>query len=121
MRAKALPFLIFCLSIVQCISHAAESNGASEKPETVSFETAGGLRHSFPKGFVFGTATSAYQVEGMAEKDGRGPSIWDEFVKIPGNNTKHNWYIVLALLALLTKNKFDSNVFVAFRTTASKN
>nr|AUO68306.1 putative glycoside hydrolase [Populus trichocarpa] len=84
MRAKALPFLIFCLSIVQCISHAAESNGASEKPETVSFETAGGLRHSFPKGFVFGTATSAYQVEGMAEKDGRGPSIWDEFVKIPG-------------------------------------
>ncbi|KAH8491868.1 hypothetical protein H0E87_021456 [Populus deltoides] len=84
MRAKALPFLIFCLSIVQCFSHAAESNGASEKPETVSFETAGGLRHSFPKGFVFGTATSAYQVEGMAEKDGRGPSIWDEFVKIPG-------------------------------------
>ncbi|KAL9372380.1 hypothetical protein Peur_034624 [Populus x canadensis] len=84
MRAEALPFLIFCLSIVQCFFHAAESNGASEKPETVSFETAGGLRHSFPKGFVFGTATSAYQVEGMAEKDGRGPSIWDEFVKIPG-------------------------------------
>ncbi|KAJ6359169.1 hypothetical protein OIU76_000813, partial [Salix suchowensis] len=84
MRAKALPFLIFCLSIIQCISHAAGSNGASEQPETVRFETAGELRHSFPKGFVFGTATSAYQVEGMADKDGRGPSIWDEFVKIPG-------------------------------------
>lgn len=41
-------------------------------------------RGSFPKGFVFGTATSAYQVEGMANGDGRGPSIWDAFVKIPG-------------------------------------
>ncbi|GAB4833791.1 Beta-glucosidase 44 [Ancistrocladus abbreviatus] len=41
-------------------------------------------RKSFPAGFLFGTATSAYQVEGMADKDGRGPSIWDEFVKRPG-------------------------------------
>ncbi|CAH1430024.1 unnamed protein product [Lactuca virosa] len=41
-------------------------------------------RNDFPKGFVFGTATSAYQVEGMAHKGGRGPSIWDEFIKTPG-------------------------------------
>ncbi|KAL9237910.1 hypothetical protein vseg_012403 [Gypsophila vaccaria] len=48
------------------------------------FDTGGLSRASFLKGFVFGTATSAYQVEGMANKAGRGPSIWDAFVKIPG-------------------------------------
>ncbi|KAM3350521.1 hypothetical protein ACQJBY_022945 [Aegilops geniculata] len=45
----------------------------------------GGLsRASFPKGFMFGTATSAYQVEGMATGGGRGPSIWDAFAHTPG-------------------------------------
>ncbi|URD79837.1 Glycosyl hydrolase family 1 [Musa troglodytarum] len=34
------------------------------------------------QGFVFGTAASAYQVEGMALKGGRGPSIWDAFEDI---------------------------------------
>ena len=33
----------------------------------------------FPRDFVFGTATAAYQIEGAVEEGGRGPSIWDEF------------------------------------------
>ena len=40
---------------------------------------------SFPKDFVWGTATAAYQVEGAYKEDGRGPSIWDTFCSIPGN------------------------------------
>lgn len=39
---------------------------------------------SFPPGFLWGAATAAYQVEGAAAEEGRGPSIWDMFCRKPG-------------------------------------
>ncbi|MFE4258810.1 GH1 family beta-glucosidase [Streptomyces sp. NPDC056883] len=39
---------------------------------------------TFPPGFLWGTATAAYQIEGAAREDGRTPSIWDTFSHTPG-------------------------------------
>ena len=38
----------------------------------------------FPTGFLIGSATASYQIEGAATADGRGPSIWDTFSETPG-------------------------------------
>lgn len=38
----------------------------------------------FPDGFLWGSATAAYQIEGAWNEDGKGKSNWDEFVRIPG-------------------------------------
>lgn len=51
-------------------------------PATISAQ----LRR-FPNGFLWGSATAAYQVEGAASEDGRGPSIWDTFSHTPGKTT----------------------------------
>ncbi|KAG6590220.1 Cyanogenic beta-glucosidase, partial [Cucurbita argyrosperma subsp. sororia] len=47
-------------------------NNDSERIDTIR-------RSSFPEDFVFGTASSAYQYEGDAFKDGKGPSTWDAY------------------------------------------
>ncbi|MCA1809120.1 MAG: family 1 glycosylhydrolase, partial [Lentisphaerae bacterium] len=39
---------------------------------------------TFPHNFVWGAATAAYQIEGAANQDGKGPSIWDVFAHTPG-------------------------------------
>jgi 6-phospho-beta-glucosidase len=43
---------------------------------------------AFPKEFLWGAASSAYQVEGAWNEDGKGLSIWDKFVRIPGKTFK---------------------------------
>ena len=67
------------------------------------------MENTFPKDFVFGTATAAYQIEGAVNEDGRCPSIWDTFSHTPGatfagdtgdvaTDSYHRWREDLALL-----------------------
>jgi beta-glucosidase len=66
----------------------------------------------FPPGFLWGAATSAYQIEGAVDADGRGPSIWDTFARVPGRvyngdtgdvaaDHYHRWREDVALMAQL--------------------
>jgi beta-glucosidase len=43
-----------------------------------------GAHYQFPKDFLWGCATAAYQVEGAAREDGRAPSVWDTFTHVTG-------------------------------------
>jgi beta-glucosidase len=47
------------------------------------------LSSSFPSDFLWGTATSAYQIEGAVNEDERGPSIWDRYAHTPGKILDH--------------------------------
>jgi beta-glucosidase len=69
-------------------------------------------RVTFPKGFVWGSATSSYQIEGAANEDGRGESIWDRFAMTRSNikdgsnadvacDHYHRWREDIALLSQL--------------------
>jgi len=68
-----------------------------------------GKRFTFPKGFLWGSATASYQVEGAVKEDGRGESIWDQFSHTPGkvlngdtgdvaNDFYHRWREDIALM-----------------------
>ncbi|WP_410539595.1 GH1 family beta-glucosidase [Streptomyces sp. KL2] len=75
-------------------------------------ETAPATRNArvFPPGFLWGTATAAYQIEGAAAEGGRTPSIWDTFSHTPGRTRNgdtgdvacdhyHRWREDLAIMA----------------------
>uniref|UniRef100_A0A8D0WUP7 beta-glucosidase n=1 Tax=Sus scrofa TaxID=9823 RepID=A0A8D0WUP7_PIG len=45
---------------------------------------------TFRDDFLWGVSSSAYQIEGAWDADGKGPSIWDNFTHTPGSNVKDN-------------------------------
>ncbi|MFB9991421.1 GH1 family beta-glucosidase [Deinococcus oregonensis] len=75
----------------------------------------------FPANFLWGVATSAYQIEGATQEDGRGPSIWDTYSRIPGKvlggesgdvacDHYHRWASDLDLVAGLNLNAYRFSV-----------
>ena len=63
---------------------AAPLTAASAAVEEAATSPAEPQGRAFPRGFLWGTASAAYQVEGAATEDGRGPSVWDTFSHTPG-------------------------------------
>ncbi|WP_206269483.1 GH1 family beta-glucosidase [Streptomyces antioxidans] len=76
---------------------------------------------AFPDDFLWGTATSAYQVEGAVAEDGRSPSIWDTFAHTPGKiagddhgdvacDHYHRWRQDIGLMKQLGTNAYRLSV-----------
>jgi beta-glucosidase len=76
---------------------------------------------ALPADFRWGVATSAFQVEGAADQDGRRPSIWDEFCRTPGaiddgdtglvaTDSYRRWPEDLALLGELGVNSYRFSI-----------
>lgn len=68
-------------------THAAVSTrpeAANGLHTTAATATTPTVYHRFPQGFRWGVAAAAYQIEGAANEDGRGSSIWDDFCAKPG-------------------------------------
>lgn len=65
-------------------SDTTSSTPVAPETGTNSSSIAQTTKREFPKGFIWGTATASYQIEGAVNEDGRGLSIWDTFSRTPG-------------------------------------
>ncbi len=98
-------------------SKAGTAPGAGVRAQQfdTSFEAA------FPKGFFWGTATAAYQIEGAWNEDGKGESIWDRFAHTPGKikngdtgdvacDSYHRWREDIALMRAMNLNSYRFSI-----------
>jgi beta-glucosidase len=86
---------------------AAANAAARASSHAAHFDASGAI--SFPRNFIWGAATAAYQIEGGWNEDGKGESIWDRFAHTPGRimngdsgdtacDSYHRWRDDIALM-----------------------
>lgn len=96
-----------------------KENEASSPDSVASAQIGSGS--SFPEGYYWGVATSAYQIEGAWNEDGKGPSIWDTYAHTPGkikngdngdvaNDHYHRYKEDVALMKNLNANAYRFSI-----------
>src|SRR6266481_3620430 len=66
------------------VAAATAAKAAGRGDKKIAGKDGGKGGYVFPKDFVWGAATASYQIEGAANEDGRGQSVWDVFCKKKG-------------------------------------
>lgn len=100
------------LTGVRLRAFAAPIGGAKEAARPVP---------PFPKGFLFGAATSCVQIEGAWQEDGKGESNWDRFSRIPGKirdgstpavtcDSYHRWRDDIAMLRRMNLGSYRFSI-----------
>jgi beta-glucosidase len=116
--AAALPAALFPACSVS--SNAARTAAsAAPAPSQAQFDDPSEIL--FPDKFFWGTATSAYQLEGAWKEDGKGESIWDRFAHTPGKikdggtgdmacDSYHRWRDDIALMRAMNLNSYRFSI-----------
>ncbi len=113
--AAALPAAIFS----GCSVPSKAGTPPPAVPRAHQFDTS--FEATFPKGFFWGTATAAYQIEGAWNEDGKGESIWDRFAHTPGKikngdtgdvacDSYHRWREDIVLMRAMNLNSYRFSI-----------
>jgi beta-glucosidase len=101
-----------------CSKSSRATAATPSTPAAHQFDTSSA---TFPKGFFWGTATAAYQIEGAWNQDGKGESIWDRFAHTPGKikngdtgdvacDSYHRWGEDIALMRAMNLNSYRLSI-----------